>query len=356
MKKFLNILLRAGLIGLSLFALGAYCGVLDASMFQMAGGGLMAIPLITGFNFAATPEQTGMVIAYKNPSLIADLVMPRVSPMKAGKLEFKWFEKALKNSFNVPDTIVGRRSRPNSVELDGTEKTDSCKAFGLETTIPVEDIENADMGEALVTQEMQALIELVLLGREARVAAMVQNSANYDAANTTTLSGTSQFQDASSNALKLIMDMLDKPIVRPNVIGMSLPVWSALRMNPSIVKATNRNSGDAGAAARQAVAELFEVDEIVIGASRINGANRGQTPVLNQCWGKHLFAHYRSKIATLKDDVVWGLTAQSGQRFTKVEEDSKVGLKGGVRVVVGEYLCEVILAKPAGILMQNVIA
>lgn len=356
MNKFLSILLRAGLIGLSLFALGAYCGVLDSSLFVSVGGGMMAMPLISGFNYAATPEQTGMVISYKNPGLIADSVMPRVSPMKAGKLEFKWFEKSLKNSFTVPDTIVGRKSRPNSVELEGTEKSGFCSAFGLESTIPVEDIKNADDGNDLITQEMQALIDLVLLGREARVAALVQNSSNYDAANVTTLSGTSQFQDASSDAMKLILAMLDKPIVRPNVIGMSLPVWTALRTNPSIVKGTNKNSGDAGAAARQAVAELFEVDEIIIGQSRINGANRGQTPVLNQCWGKHLFAHYRSKTANLKDGVAWGLTSQSGQRYTKVEEDSKCGLQGGYRIVVGEYLSEVILAKSAGIFMQNVIA
>jgi len=354
MKKYLSIILRVGLCALCLLVLGSYMGI--TPLHLSVPGTMSAMAIMVGFDYAVTPEQSGMVIAYKNADLIADLVMPRCNPFKSTKRTFNYFERNLKAGFTVPDTAVSRKGRPNSVDFDGVMHEATCKPEGLEHSISKDDIQEADNGNELITQEMQAMIDLVLLAREVRVASMVQSANNYDATCVRALSGSDLFSDPSSNALNIIMKQLDLPLVRPTVLGMSQSVWTGLRQNPTIVKATNRNSGDAGAAARQAVAEILEVDEILVGKSRVNVANRGQDPNLATCWGNFLWGHYRNKNATLKNDVTWGLTAQSGTRYTSVNEDTEIGLEGGYRIVVGEYVKELVLGKSAGFLLQNVVA
>ena len=59
--------------------------------------------------FPITPAMTAVAIAYRNPRLIADEVLPRVPvPLQ----EFKYLKYTLEDGFTIPDTKVGRKSAP----------------------------------------------------------------------------------------------------------------------------------------------------------------------------------------------------------------------------------------------------
>lgn len=75
--------------------------------------------------FPVQPYLTAIAIAYRNPVLIADEVLPRVP---VGVQDFKYLKHNLADGFTIPDTKVGRRGKPNEVEFQATETRGQAQA------------------------------------------------------------------------------------------------------------------------------------------------------------------------------------------------------------------------------------
>lgn len=304
--------------------------------------------------FPIQPELTAIAIGYRNTRLIADEVLPRVP---VGKQEFKYLKYNLADGFTLPDTKVGRKSKPNEVEFSATEQTDSAEDFGLDDPIPQADIDNAPPNYDPVGRAVEGVTDLILLDREVRTANLVFNAANYGAANKTTLSGTSQFNDfANSDPIATIMNALDACIMRPNIMTIGRAVFSTLVRHPKIVKAVLGNSGDSGIARRRDLAELFELEDVLVGEAFLNTARKGQPVALSRVWGKHIALLHRDKNADTRGRVTFGFTAQWGNRVAGAQPDGDIGLRGGQRVRVGESVKELIVAPDVGYFIQNAIA
>lgn len=304
------------------------------------------------FPFPIDPQLTSIAIAYRNRALIADSVLPR-SPV--GKVEFKWYQYAKEERFSVPETLVGRKSVPNEVEFGMVEKTSSTRDYGLEDPIPNEDVDNAPEGHDPREQATEAMQDLIALGREKRVADMVFNAANYPSGNKVTL-GTPWTTTDSTDPIEDVLTALDTPIARPNVLVFGQSAWRTLSTHPKIAKATNGNAGDSAIARRNQIAELFEVDEILVGRGRLNTATKGQTPAFAQVWGDKVAAIHRNPAANVRGGVTFGLTFQYGDRVAGSWEDRNIGLRGGTRVRTGESLVEEMIAADVGYLIEGVSA
>jgi len=306
---------------------------------------------MSGTPFPIDPALTAIAVGYRNPEYIADLVLPRVS---VALKPYKYLEYPLGEAFTRSETLVGRKGAPNVVEFSATEKTGLCLDYGLDDEIPIDDINQAPANYNPVDHSVMSTTDLIMLDREVRAAGVLFNAANY--ASSVTLSGTSQFSDfVNSDPIGQILDALDIPLMRPNIITMGREVFTKLRQHPAILKAVHGNSGDSGTATRQQLAALFEVDEIIIGGSRINANKKGQVVSLSRVWGKHIAMTYRNRLANTRSGITFGLTAEYATRLSGRENDSKIGLRGGVRVRVGETVEEKIIAPDAGYFIQNAI-
>lgn len=302
--------------------------------------------------FVITPELTAIAIAYHNPRLIADEVLPRVP---VGKKEFKYKLHTMQEGFTVPNTLVGRTSRPNKVEFTSTDETESVIDYGLDDPVPQDDIDNAPPNYSPLGRATEGLTSLIELDREIRTAALVFASGSYAAANRLALSGSDQFSDfIGSDPVKTIMDALDAMVMRGNIAVIGRAAFSVLARHPKICKAVHGNSGDAGIVTRRAIAELFELDDIFVGEGFANSAKKGQTPSLNRVWGKHLALLYRDRVNP--NQVTFGFTAQFGKRIAGAFEDKNIGLRGGQNVRVGESVQEIVCANDLGFFLQNVVA
>ena len=311
--------------------------------------------------FPITPELCAISLMYKNAKLIADDALPRVP---VGTQEFKYPSYTKSEQFTVPDTKVGRKSAPNEVEFTATEVTSKCDDYGLDDPIPQEDIDNAN-GVARITglnydplgRAVEGVTNLIQLAREVRASNLLFTAANYAAANQTTLSGTSQWSDfVNSNPISDLMAGIDIPIFRPNVLVLGRAAWTKLCQHPKIVKAVLGNAGDSGVANRAALANLLELDEILVGEGWVNTAKKGQTPTLVRVWGKHASLIYRDKAADANGGITFGFTAQWGTRIAGAVPDNRIGLRGGQRVRVGESVKELIIAPDLGYFIQNAVA
>jgi hypothetical protein len=304
--------------------------------------------------FPYSPEYTAIAIAYRNQELIADGVLPY---LPVGSRLFRYLKYSLAEGFTLPDTDVGRKSQPNEIEFPATEVEASVRDYGLDDPVPQDDIDSAPPGHDPLGVAVEGVMDLTLLGREKRVADLVFDDTQYAAANKVTLSGTSQWSDfTNSNPISDILTGLDASVIRPNVMVIGRAAWTKLIQHPKIVKATYGDATDAGVARRRDVAELFELEEILVGQAWVNTAKKGQAATIARVWGKHATLFYRNKTAGARRGTTFGFTARFGSRLAGSMPDSKIGLKGGQRVRAGESVKEVITANDLGYHIKNAVA
>ncbi|MCH5051197.1 phage capsid protein [Pectobacterium aquaticum] len=303
--------------------------------------------------FPIDPHLTAIAIAYRNASLIADSVLPRVP---VGKSEFKWWEYDLADGFTLPNTSVGRTSQPNQVEFSADEKTASTSDYALDAPVPQSDIDNAPKNYDPLGRAAEQVSDLIELDREVRTARTVFSANTYSASNKENVAAAAQWDKPDSKPIRSIVTALDKMIMRPNVAILGRATATALRMNPSIVKSYNGSTGDDGMVPLQFLRDLLELDEILVGSAFVNIARPGQKPQLQRTWANHAAFIYRNKLANTQAGVTFGLTAQFGNRISSSIPDQDMGMRGGQRVRVGESVKELIVAPDVGYFFQNAVA
>lgn len=318
--------------------------------------------------FVVQPQLTAVTLAYRNERMIADDVLPRV---QVDADTFKYTKYTVEDAFTIPNTRVGRKSQVNEIDWSASESTVATSDYGLEDAIPQADIDRARNAPRVsgvmpvdpLARSTELLTDLVALDREKRTADTVFNASTYPAANKTTLSGTGQWSDfTNSDPVSAILTAMDTMLIRPNKLVLGRAVWTKLQLHPKIVAAAFPLGGNAtaggGKVARQALADLLELDEIVVGEGWYNSAKKGQTPSLARLWGKHASLIYSSPLPSgPQGGVTFGFTGEWGNRIAgTIENDPDIGLRGGTRVRVGESVVEVVCASDTGYFFQNAIA
>lgn len=303
--------------------------------------------------FPVDPVHTGMVIAYKNNRLIADLAMPYV---QVEGEEFKWERYPKGTFFTVPDTQVGRKGVPNQVEHASTTETSSTEDHGLIDLVPHKDVEKYNKaGINAVSRAVEFLFALVMLARELRVAAAYATDANFGGKKT--ISGDDQWNVADkSHPIAEIQTALDQMLMRANTMVVSRKGYSALSRHPEILKAVHHNAGDAGIARKEDIAAIWELDDIHVGDAWVNVAAPGKPANLQRAWANHCALVHMDKTADTRRGFTWGLTARWGTRIAGQIPHPLTGLRGGVYVKTGESTKELVMAPDAGYLLKNVVA
>lgn len=308
-----------------------------------------------GAPFPITPELTAIAEEYVNREMIADFAMPYVN---VGQMSFRYWQYPLKDSFANIETKVGRKGKPKVLEFTATEASDSCINNALDDDIPYDDISDSPENYDPVTKAAQKLTNLIITRREIEVAAIVQATGNYGTGYYKGCSAEEKFDNPESDPLDLMLASLDIPIIRPNRIFFGQTGWRYFRTHPKIVKAVQGNSGDSGAASKEQVAELLEVQNVYVGRALYDTTKKGQTESLSLAWGGNVAMLYIDETADNNGGITWGFTArkahEGNNRWGGQKDDDSIGAKGGVKVRVGESRKEVVVAKKVGYLLTSV--
>jgi len=308
--------------------------------------------------FPINADYTAIAINYRNRALIADAVLPRVP---VGRSEFKYMKYNKDEAFTIPDTKIGRKSVANVVEAGGTEVTDSTVDYALKDVVPLTDIQNAPDGYDPIARATEFTTNLLDLDRETRVAGSVFNASNYGTANKATLGAGTQWNDSAADPIKAMLDAMDGMIMRPNVLIVGASVWTALRVHPKVVAAAygargvGAASSAAGVVARQVLADLLELEDVVVGQSFVNTAKKGQTASYAAAWGKFAALIYRDTLAGT-EGTSFGFTASFMGRETRDWFDPEIGRSGAQVVQVSDSVKEVITAPDLGYLFSAAVA
>ena len=311
--------------------------------------------------FQTHERLTAIALAVRPRGFIADLVLPRVS---VGAEDFKYAKGRPQETHTIPDTRVGRRSRPNQVEFGADLVSASTQDHALDDPVPIKDIEKAraqmSSWDPLAEASTNTAV-LLSLARERRVSSLVTTAATYAAAKRATLAGASQWSHKDSDPIKAVAEALDACLVRPNIMVIGQEAWTGLRRHPKIVEATKMTGAGneaAGMATKRAVAELFEIDEVIVGQAFYSSAKKGQDAVYARLWGKHCaLIHRNTDIAGAESAIpTFGFTAEWMPRETLTATDDLSGIMGSEIVRVRECIQELIAWQDAGYLFRSVVA
>lgn len=297
------------------------------------------------------PELTALSLAHRNQSYIADLVLPKV---KVRTESFKYREYDDAQFFTVPETFIGRKGEANEVELKSQLKDASVEAHGLEDFVPQVDIEAAISAGDVNPMDKSTVFttDLLMLSREKRAAAVMQNADNY--INKITLSGSDKLSAAGSSAIDVMQTGIDSSPIAPNYMVTNRIVASYLKRHPDFVKAFHGNSGDKGLVPLKFIADLFGLKEIYVGEALANTAKKGQAQNLSGVWGNHISLYYSNPLAEVDFGLTFAITAEYEQRTVFTYPSSK-GVKGGQVIKVVEQLKDIPMCKGCGYLIQNAV-
>ena len=305
------------------------------------------------YPFPIDPQLTAISLAYKNPKYIASEVLPKAA-VPSESFKYRVFAKEL--YLTLPETEMGRKGEANEVELSYSEITASTLDYGLADVVPVKDI---NLGKLQNYDPQQRAVEyltaLLDLSREARCAKVVFDPNSYASGNSKVLSGAEQFSHADSDPLKTIINSLEAPFFRPNLVVMGREVFNVLARHPKILRTVYPNADGNGIINASQLAAILSVDRVLVGEARLNSARKGKSNIV-PAWGKHLALLYVDSSAGTQGVPTFGLTAEYGTRRATTSAEPKRGIDGSYRVQVAESLAELVVAPDLGYLLQNAIA
>jgi hypothetical protein len=306
-----------------------------------------------GTAFPVDPELTAIAIAYKNPdvTLIADSVLPR-GPVSSTLFQYTRFNDEVQ-AFTLPHMRQGPRSKVNRIDLSGVRVAAEVDDNGIACPLSFYDTQTTGKGVNARQLATEFLTSLVLLQREVDVASLVFDADTYPADNKVQLTGNDQFSDTDSDPIGTIQDGLDAALVRPNVLVFGQLAWRYFRMHADVMQAVHGNEGTKGMASRQQIADLFEVQEVLVGTGIVNLAKPGATASMARVWGPHVAAIYRDRAAAAAGGLTFGWTAEFGTRVAGTYPDPEVGIRGGEVCKVGETTKPLVCAPRAAFFWED---
>ncbi|MEW5970226.1 MAG: hypothetical protein AB1706_10190 [Pseudomonadota bacterium] len=293
--------------------------------------------------------RTAIIIGYQNNEFIADLILP-YSPVNGEK--FSYWKHRLADEYTIPNTKVGRRSKPNKVSFAAEEVTKRVVAHGLEDFIPQSDIDAAVSYDP-VNRTVLGIASILKRAREKRVADMVMNSDNYTT-NKKVLTAAERFDTASTGLDPVVVfeAALDAMLVPPTHLALSRTLWNYLRKHDSVTTALYGESGKGKRAKAEDFASEWGLKGLLIGTNKVNTAKKGQTPSFAGCWPNSMLLFRQDNEDP--NDSTYGKTFRYGEPAAKTRVlDDSTGLTGGVEVWAGEFIYEDICSEQHGYLITG---
>lgn len=218
----------------------------------------------------------------------------------------------------------------NRIKMTKSDTTFFCDDRGLETEILDPVVANSDTGINAEQRGTLLVTEAILLANEVNAAAIIAATPPTDDAAFSDGS-TLQWSHPSADILGQVEDMQNG--IEGRTLGsraqrmlISSDVWSKLKVHPQILaRITGGSTVDKVAkVSQQLVADLFEVDQIIIARARKNTANQGANRVFSRIWSDMVLLYVFAETPDLE-------TEAYGIQFNWKEDT------GGQKYIVEKY-------------------
>lgn len=258
--------------------------------YMTRSGLVMCMGGATGRDLHIDVALSNMAIGYRPEGFIADMIFPTVQVQKQSDL-YTVFDRASRtrseNDLRAPGTAATK------VTENIGSGTYFAKNYALASGVWLEDKANADpiLLSRLLNGKSTLLLDKLLLGMEKRVANLVCSGSNVGS-----YSAVSSAWTGAGNPIGNINAAIDNVHysngVRPNRIVFGVEAWKSFRRNSDVrglIFGTNNGGGYPNVAQ---VAQLLDVDEVLIGGAFANTTQEGQTESLASIWKDNVLVYY----------------------------------------------------------------
>jgi len=244
---------------------------------------------------------TNLAIGYQNDGFISQRLLAEVAVRKATDSYFI-FDSTRQNIMEVDDK---RRpgAKANEVDFDMTNSTYTTLGHALQSIVPDEEEENADSPITPQIDKTEALVERLMTGQD--INCKSQLDASLTGAQTS--DPTHEWDDYTNGDpladIRLAINTIeDVTGFRPNVVAMDRKVFRAVKDHPDVLERViyGGSNPDPAKVSEEAIATVFDVEEIVVAGALKNTAIQGQTASLSRVWGSDVYVLYRPTRAAIK--------------------------------------------------------
>lgn len=294
-----------------------------------------------------------MSVAYANDMFIGDRLMPVLPVNKLSNLFAKYSKRDI---LGYPDDEMGEGSEAAEVSQSKSTGTYLVKPKGFKTKVLVKTLDNQDEPYDEMVDANDQVAEGLSFKREKRIAGILSTAANYNG-NTSALGASARWDVGTGTPIKTIIDAKANTWMgrgRSKLVGFcSQTVYNALRVNASILETLKYTRG--GIAKYEELCNLFELDELLVGASRQDTANSGQAESISRIW-PDVFGIVRVAENPSLRNAVFGYTPRfKNEIITKTWYDPKTDSRGAYWIQQTTDEDHIIVAPETGFLLTTVI-
>lgn len=295
------------------------------------------------------PLLSRLSVAYQNADYIAERILP-IIPTKKVTGKYYIYDKS---KFRKVRTLRGIGAVSSEVGYGVTQSdTFTCLDHALKELVPDE---LKDQAESPMNPEMDAVenvAERFLIEKEYDLAAYMANHSNLT--NYAELTGTEQWNDhANSDPIDDIETGIEsvrsKIFKAANTLVLGQQVWNKLKHHPDLIDRIKY--GGFGKMSLQSLADLLDLDQVIVGAAGREEGREGQNSSIGYIWGKDAWLIYIPKRPGIKQ-IAFGYHFQHKKSVDKWYDKEREG----VFVRQHDFYVREIISVDAIYLIENAVA
>lgn len=324
-------------------------------LIQAANEALVRLQATPGM-VATTQTLQELSIAYANDDYIGTRLMPIVP---VNKLAVEYFARPQEAGVSYPADGVGTDGSVNEVSESVTIATAALLRRALREHLDAWTLELGDPVALELIDPLLNVLDGLALGQEQRIAAILTAAGSFGA-NTAAIAAANRWNTPGGGdpigavmAAKAACWTGNGPGRWVGYCGTN--VFNALKTNPLILDQVKYTGGNPAVVTREAIAALFEVDELLVGMARQNISNEGAAPVYTRMWdAAQSFGIVRVADRPSRRSASFGITMQIPMQTQQWFEQGRGG-RGSYVVQASHADAAVVLAAPCGFLLTTVI-
>jgi len=298
---------------------------------------------------------TNVSIAYGNSAYIANEIAREVPVRKQSNRYFIYDPTRDATRSTNDDRAPGTEAR--EVDFDLSSDTYFASDHALEAVIPDEERDNSDSPLQPLTDRVEFLTDKILLNQELNLVSNLLNDNDIPGEDITM--SANRWGDSNIDPVADIEQaresIVDGTQQLPNTLVLPFDVYQTVRNNPNITQRIAYSR--LGVFGPMELAQLFDVERVLVPRSVSNITAEGQSASLQPVWGKNAYMFYVPERAGLKSiapalNFVW--TQSSGVNGTSVQQWRNEGRKATL-VRVQKYYDQKIVAPTSAYIIKNVI-
>lgn len=299
---------------------------------------------------------TNVSVAYENPALIAAELAPEVLVRRQSNKYFV-YDAAREGARETGDH---RAPGAEAAEVNFDLSSDSyfCDDHALESAIPDEERDNADAPIRPEIDRVEFLTGKILLNREINLASLLLGDS---ALPKTDLGTADRWDQPDTDPVEAIeaarAAIVDATQLLPNILVLPFEVYHAVRNHPNIIERVIYSR--LGVFGPAELAQLFDVERVLVPRSVKNTAARGQSPVLTSIWGKNaLLLHVppRAGLKTVAPALTFTWSQAAGSLRGVSVQTWREERRKATMIRVQKYYDQKLVAPEAGYRIANAIS